>query len=137
MSYRADDFIISSLQELFDAGFIDTAREIARTIADGEVGRPYKTVQQESITADIIEHNIIRPFEAWQKIVKTHGPNDQGDKDEKFLIIVDQSGQQVSLGSHSYGPSIKALREFVRDLRFSPVDIGLPETRPSIFPVKL
>jgi hypothetical protein len=120
MRFAPDPFIGSLIVTLVRAGFVNTASQITQKIAAGDGGKAYHASEQESIFADIIQHNIIRPHEMWTKIVKMRSSEEQNTPEEEFLVVDDALGREVPLGSREYEVFISVLQKVVTDLRLPP-----------------
>ncbi len=120
MNFTPDPFIASLFSELATAGFYNTALEGVRRIGDGKNGKAFDVEEQEAIVADVIQHNIIFPYEAWRRIIDLRDKDEKEVSEEHFLMVLDDTGVELPLGSPDYGPFIARLRTIVKRLRSGP-----------------
>lgn len=120
MSFTPDPFIASLLSELAIAGFYNTTLDIGRKIGEGKNGIALEVAEQEAVVADVIQHNIVQPYDAWRRIMDFRDDDEREVSAEGFLVVLDETGGELSLGSPSYAPFIMQLRLIVESLRLGP-----------------
>ncbi len=114
-----DEFIVAILKELVGTGFVNTAREIAQRIAEGENGKELSVEGQERICADVMEHNIVWPYRFWEKILEMRTGVEAKVESDTFLLLQHAEGKQP-LGSVEYAPFIRNLFIIIQSLRAGP-----------------
>ncbi|WP_132589808.1 hypothetical protein [Rhizobium sp. BK068] len=125
-----DPFVRSILRVLADAGFWNTASEIARELVGANPAAPLSVRQQEQICAKVIQQNILRPFEAWEKIMLLRQGKELKTSKEKFLQAVDADGFRRVLGSSFYKHHIEKISKIVDSLKSGPEPTPDPDDGP-------